>query len=475
MHKIRYATDFSAKIACFCFWQRLMLRSDDLINLQQQFQFLNTPIVIVDTEATGGNLYLDRLTEIALVRFDENGITTYQQLINPDLPISDFIEHLTGISNDMVADAPHFADIADELLVFLQDAILVAHNSRFDYQFLRLAFKRCGRHLSMLQLCTVKLSRQLYPQHFKHNLDSIIERFDIHLPQRHRAMADVAALTQFLSHASTEKAEQWQSAVRKHINPGLFPHWLSQPLATQIKALPDEYGVVLIWHAGSTEPKVRVCEHMFQDMCQKFQAKQAQDWFASIERIEGISAIGPIDAAIIASRYHHAPKSAFYTVCFVANEHAVIQAKIRPLACEHGSTPPFGVFAHPKAAKKALLEWARKHGFCPKQLDILPQTLAQDAKCPIQLSKQCHGLCSHLADEASIAQGLAQLAQELPIAGWQAKWSQHISETDPVTGMRKEWTLSRSAVQCEDGSWLWDAAVFQALKDSLRKPKTVHA
>ena len=68
-----------------------MLRSDDLINLQQQFQFLNTPIVIVDTEATGGNLYLDRLTEIALVRFDENGITTYQQLINPEMPISGLI------------------------------------------------------------------------------------------------------------------------------------------------------------------------------------------------------------------------------------------------------------------------------------------------------------------------------------------------------------------------------------------------
>ena len=475
MHKIRYATDFSAKIACFCFWPRPMLRSDDLHILQQQFDFLNTPIVIVDTEATGGNLYLDRLTEIALVRFDKNGITTYQQLINPEHDISAFIEDLTGISNAMVADAPRFADIADELALLLQDAVLVAHNSRFDYQFLRLAFKRCGRNLSMLQLCTVKLSRQLYPQFFKHNLDSIIERFDIHLPQRHRAMADVAALTQFLRHASAEKAEQWQAALRKHINPSLFPQWLSHGLREQIKALPDEYGVVLIWHAGSSEPKVRVCEHMFQDMCQKFQAKQAQDWFASIERIQGISAIGPIDAAITASRYHPAQKNAFYTIAFVANERHVMQAKIRPLGSEHADTPPFGVFAHPKAAKKALLEWARKHGFCPKQLDILPQTLAHDASCPIQLSKQCHGLCPHLSAEAAIERGLQAFAHELPIAGWQAKWSQHISETDPVTGVSKHWTLSRSAVQCEDGSWLWDAAVFQALKDSLRKPKSVHA
>lgn len=312
----------------------------------------------------------------------------------------------------MVTEAPRFADIANELLAFLQDAALVAHNSRFDYQFLRLAFKRCGRHLSMLQLCTVKLSRQLYPQHFKHNLDSIIERFDIHLPQRHRAMADVAALTQFRQPCQHRKSRTVAKRCAQTHQSCLFPYWLTHALATQIKALPDEYGVVLIWHAGSKEPKVRVCEHMFQDMCQKFQAKQAQDWFASIERIEGVSAIGPIDAAMIASRYHNAQKNAFYTVQFVANEHHIIQAKIRPLASERSSHPPFGVFAHPKAAKKALLEWARKHGFCPKQLDILPQTLAQDAKCPIQLSKQCHGMCAHLNDEATVSQGLQQLVQE---------------------------------------------------------------
>ena len=84
-------------------------------------------------------------------------------------------------------------------------------------------------------------------------------------------------------------------------------------------------------------------------------------------------------------------------------------------------------------------------------------------------------MCTHLNDEATVTQGLQQLAQELPIAGWQTKWAPHISETDPVTGVRKEWTLSRSAVQCEDGSWLWDAAVFQALKDSLRKSKNIHS
>lgn len=328
----------------------------------------------------------------------------------------------------MVAKAPCFADIADELSGFLQDAVLVAHNSRFDYQFLRLAFKRCGRHMSMLQLCTVKLSRQLYPQHFKHNLDSIIERFDIHLPNATAPWPMWPHWPQFLSHASTEKAELWQNAVRKHINPGLFPQWLSHPLATQIKALPDEYGVVLIWHAGSKEPKVRVCEHMFQDMCQGFQAKQAQDWFASIERIEGISAIGPIDAAMIASHYHHAQKMRFTLFSLWPMNTILSKPKYALWPVNAVRTHHMG-FLPTKAAKKALLEWARKHGFCPKQLDIFAQTLAQDAKCPIQLSKQCHGMCTHLNEVTVVEQGLQQLAQELPIAGWQAKWAPHISET----------------------------------------------
>ena len=371
----------------------------------------------------------------------------------------------------MVADAPIFADIADDVAALLQDAILLAHNSRFDYHFLRLAFKRCQRHLSMPQLCTVKLSRQLYPQHFKHNLDSLIERFDIVLPQRHRAMADVAALTQFLAQAAKEKTEQWQSAIYKHIVPVLFPAWLSTTHKQQLQALPDEYGVVLIWHQGLSEPKVRVCEHMYQEMCQKLNAKAAQDWFASIEKIEGIAAIGPLHAAIIASQYKSKQQHSFYTIALQQNEQHRLQTKILPLSTQTNEQPPFGVFAHPKAAKKALLEWAREHGFCPKYLDILPQTLPEQAACPIQSAHQCHGFCprQRLQDEIDVA--LTQTVTQLPIVGWQKKWPTVAIETDPVTGQSQQWQVQGGAVQTEDGKWLWDAQVFQALKEHLRSNK----
>ena len=95
------------------------------------------PVVIVDLEATGGNTLSDRITEIAWLRFDNGQISHYEQLVNPQQPISTFITRLTGIGADMVADAPTFSMLAPALLKQLQGALVVAHNSRFDYTFLK--------------------------------------------------------------------------------------------------------------------------------------------------------------------------------------------------------------------------------------------------------------------------------------------------------------------------------------------------
>ena len=98
---------------------------------------LPLPVAVVDLETTGGHFEQDRVTEVAVLRFEQGRISRHQWLVNPQQPISAFITRLTGISNEMVADAPVFADIAPALLPLLQGHILVAHNSRFDYTFLR--------------------------------------------------------------------------------------------------------------------------------------------------------------------------------------------------------------------------------------------------------------------------------------------------------------------------------------------------
>ena len=123
-------------------------------------------ITFLDLETTGATPLRGRITEIALVRFD-NGIETarWQTLVNPEQPIPAFIQQLTTINNEMVANAPLFKDVSDTLLSFLEGSVLAAHNVRFDHGFIKSEFKRIGFTLRQKVICTVKLSRLLYPQH----------------------------------------------------------------------------------------------------------------------------------------------------------------------------------------------------------------------------------------------------------------------------------------------------------------------
>src|SRR5208282_4587061 len=119
----------------------------------------------VDLETTGGSAAYDRITEVGLVRV-KNGelVEEWSSLVNPECPIPAYIEAFTGISNQMVADAPRFAEIATVVRQKLQGAVFVAHNARFDYSFLRSEFRRIERRFSAKVLCTVKLSRRLFPE-----------------------------------------------------------------------------------------------------------------------------------------------------------------------------------------------------------------------------------------------------------------------------------------------------------------------
>ena len=137
--------------------------------------------VLLDLETTGATPLVDRITEIALIRYEQGQeVARWQTLINPETPIPPFIQQLTGIDDGMVESAPLFREVAEQLMAYLEGAVLCAHNVRFDHGFLKNEFKRIGINLRQKVLCTVKLSRRLYPQHYSHGLDAIIKRHQIH-------------------------------------------------------------------------------------------------------------------------------------------------------------------------------------------------------------------------------------------------------------------------------------------------------
>ncbi|MEO6117660.1 MAG: exonuclease domain-containing protein [Methylotenera sp.] len=229
-------------------------------------------ITYLDLETTGATPSKDRITEIALIRFD-NGIEVarWQTLVNPEQPIPVFIQQLTGINDEMVANAPKFSEVADQLLSFLEGSVLAAHNVRFDHGFIKSEFKRLNYTLRQKVICTVKLSRLLYPQHRSHGLDAIMLRHNITSIARHRAMGDVESVLAFLESAKLELGDAAIiNAASQLMRSPILPPQLD---ANLLEDMPETPGVYLlygesnlpIYIAKSANIRARVSSHFNSD------------------------------------------------------------------------------------------------------------------------------------------------------------------------------------------------------------------
>lgn len=153
-----------------------------------------TLYAIVDIETTGGDFKNDRITEIAIAVHDGNKvIRKFESLVNPQKPITPFVQNLTGITNDMVENAPHFFEIAKDVVEITEGAVFVAHNVGFDYTIIKRQFEELGYTYSRKKMCTAKLAKKFFPELPKHSLSFLIDHLGITVENRHRAMDDVLA------------------------------------------------------------------------------------------------------------------------------------------------------------------------------------------------------------------------------------------------------------------------------------------
>lgn len=174
---------------------------------------------IVDVETTGGSPFFNRVIEIGLLRVEKGEVVErYQTLVNPEMEIPEFITKMTGITQEQADAAPRFEDLAEDILSKFEDAIFVAHNSQFDYGFLKEEFRRLDLAFSMPQLCTVRLSRALYKDFKHHNLTALIERYEFECENRHRAFDDAKVLWDFLQYAQNDiEPTEFQKVLRRTI------------------------------------------------------------------------------------------------------------------------------------------------------------------------------------------------------------------------------------------------------------------
>ncbi len=131
---------------------------------------------IVDIETTGGSPKTEKITEIAIYHYDGNKVTDeFISLVNPEKNIPYYITSLTGISNEMVVNAPKFYEIAKEIVNFTEGKIFVAHNASFDYKFIKSEFKSLGYEFTRENMCTLRLSRKLLPGHRSYSLGNLCQ------------------------------------------------------------------------------------------------------------------------------------------------------------------------------------------------------------------------------------------------------------------------------------------------------------
>lgn len=257
--------------------------------------------IFIDTETTGCRPTVDRVIDIGFYHVVDNEIVAqWEQLINPETPIPGNIQSLTGITNKMVADAPVFADIASELAAQLKGKIFVAHNARFDYAFIRNEMKRVGISFQAKTLCTVKLSRKLFPHEPRHNLDAIAARYNLTITGRHRALADANLIVQFFAQLPDHIPNDTLTAV---INKSLKEHVLPTGLSCEtLEDLPSTAGVyrfygdngALLYIGKSTSLRERVLSHFSSDHTSNKEMQLSQQ----VKSIDYIMTAGELGALL---------------------------------------------------------------------------------------------------------------------------------------------------------------------------------
>ncbi|MEZ0211187.1 MAG: exonuclease domain-containing protein, partial [Methylophilus sp.] len=360
-------------------------------------------ITFLDLETTGATPLKDRITEIALVRFDD-GVETarWQTLVNPQMGIPPFIQSLTGINNAMVEHAPAFSEVAGQLLAFLEGTVLAAHNVRFDYGFLKTEFKRLGINFQQKVLCTVKLSRLLYPAHFSHGIDAIVARHNIEGLARHRAMGDVEAILRMLADARRQLGESViEAAAQKLMASPVLPPHIDVNLIGELPETPGVYQFYgendsPLYIGKGSNMRARVLSHFSSERATGRDKRLVQE----IKRLEWVPTAGELSAVILESHlirerapvYNRQMRRERQLCSWLLDPSA--KPMIR-LVDEDNIDPSqmdrmFGTFKNRHQATEAMRKIAQKNRLCLKTLGLENDG---DGACLAYQLKRCKGVC----------------------------------------------------------------------------------
>jgi DNA polymerase-3 subunit epsilon len=357
-------------------------------------------VAFVDLETTGMAAGEDRVTDVGIVRVEGGEVSEWATLVHPGRSIPAGIQALTGITNAMVAHAPAFERIADEIAQRIAGCVMVAHNARFDYGFLKHEFARLGRSFSAKVLCTVKLSRRLYPDRGPHHLDALIERHGLPASDRHRALGDARILWSFVQALYGDRTEEEiECAVRRILKTPSLPPQLAPDA---LDALPEAPGVyrfyglnaLPLYVGKSINLRERVAAHFSSD----YRTANDQRLSAEIVRIEFEQTAGELGALLRESQlvkrllpaYNQRLRKRSDMVALALPEDCGPPAYVPACAIDPRALEGlYGPFASRRRAREALRRLARESALCWKALGLEHRT----GPCFARQLERCAGAC----------------------------------------------------------------------------------
>jgi len=420
-------------------------------------------IAFVDVETTGTSPATARITEVGVVLVApgrdgagsdgepcaEHRVERWSTLVNPGTPIPPEIRFLTGITDAMVANAPRFAEIADELRARLDGAVFVAHQARFDYGFLRREFERAGIAFHATTLCTVRLSRLLFPDRSPHSLDAIIARLGLPVADRHRALGDAQVLWEFVQ-ALYRRFPRLavDDAVRKLLrHPGLPSHLPADAL----ERLPRHAGVYAFYglndHPLYVGSSLNVRERVAQHFCGDHASERGLRLASETRRVECVPTAGGFGARLLEAHWirtrmpaHNVAQRRRSGAVFVALDMGSAQVRYRPA---EGVDPAeldglHGPFASRATARAALCQAARSHALCEKAMGL--ETGRPDAACFRRQLGRCAGACVGEEPPHELARRAAAALAALRVPAWPYDSPIAIVEEDSESG-HEDWQV----------------------------------
>lgn len=367
-------------------------------------QFLGSPCALVDLETTGMSSSADRITEIGVLNWRHGDIPeSWESLVNPGTGIPDLISRLTGITAEMVADQPYFDELAAGIWQRLQGCILVAHNARFDFGFLKVALAACGYDYRPKIVCTVKLARALFPHWRRYNLDAVCEAIGYPRGSSHRAMADTQAMFAFLSYAIAHCGEDAvnRAAAQQFKKPSL-PAYIAPEVVDQLPERPGVYYFFgeddsLLYIGKSKQLRSRVKAHFSADHRSGKEMLLAQ----AVRRIDYRETYGEFGALLLENREikSRAPiynrRQRRYRSLWVWTLERTAGGFLKPVLVNRPARgwriqgDVYGPYRNRSTASKALQALVREHQLCQRAMDI---ESGQGACFAHQLG-QCRGAC----------------------------------------------------------------------------------